>query len=64
MVCAREVKFSSNHDFHHSILSLRYMSAKVVIGQEPMNVCNAVLHQGCTVAAVLFSLYFSAVDNE
>ena len=40
------------------------MSAKVVIGQEPMNVCNAVLHQGCTVAAVLFSLYFSAVDNE
>ena len=42
------------------------MSAKVIVGQEimePINVCNG-LHQGCTMAPVLFSLYFGVVVDE
>ena len=42
------------------------MSAKVVIGQEfteSIDVCNG-LCQGCTMAPVLFSLYFSAVIDD
>ena len=39
------------------------MSVKVIVGQEfteSIGVCNG-LHQGCTMAPVLFSLYFGAI---
>ena len=42
------------------------MSAKVIVGQtftEPIGVCNG-LRQGCTMAPVLFSLYFGAVVDD
>jgi len=42
------------------------MSAKVIVGQEfteRIGVCNG-LRQGCTMAPVLFSLYFAAVVDD
>ena len=42
------------------------MSVKVIVGQEfteSLDVCNG-LRQGCTMAHVLFSLYFGAVVDD
>ena len=42
------------------------MSVKVIVGQEfieSFDVCNG-LHQCCTMAPVLFSLYFGAVVDD
>ena len=42
------------------------MSVKVIVGQEfieSFDVCNG-LHQGCTMAPVLFSLYFGVVVDD
>lgn len=39
------------------------MSAKVIIGQIYIGVCNG-LRQGCTMAPVLFNLHFGAVVDD
>ena len=51
-----------------SIIQFFYlgMSAKVIVEKEfteCIGVCNG-LHQGCTMAPVLFSLYFAAVVDD
>ena len=59
----REAWSSSNNDFQSFHEG---MSAKVIVGQEfteRIGVCNG-LRQGCTMAPVLFSLYFAAVVDD